>query len=230
VPFSFVAYVIFQSKASETLVVLSLISVPVSAAIAILRYRLYDIDVLISRTLVYVPLTGGLAGLYAASVALFQRLFQALTGDKSDAAIVISALVLAAVFTPARNTLQGIVDRRFKPDSDPARRLRAFAAELSRTYFVVDPARLAAALVDQVQKATDASAVSVELTCNGRDYAAHTGPEGGEPAVSVPVSGGGVVAGSVALWERRTGRPYTDTDVDAISAAAAGVARALAAA
>ena len=88
---------------------------PVAVGIAVLRYRLYDIDVLIGRALVYVPLTAILAGLYAASVALFQRLFTAITGETSDAAIVLTTLILAAIFTPARKTLENAVERRFKP-------------------------------------------------------------------------------------------------------------------
>jgi hypothetical protein len=88
---------------------------PVAAAIAVLRRRLYDIDLILNRALVYIPLTGILGGLYAAGVALFQRIFQALTGDKSDAAVVITTLVLAGMFTPIRNALQVFVDRRFKP-------------------------------------------------------------------------------------------------------------------
>ena len=89
--------------------------VPVAVVASVLRYRLYDIDTLINRTLVYVPLVGVVAGLYAGLVALLQRAFTALTGDTSDAAAVISALSLAAVFTPIRNGLQSAVDRRFKP-------------------------------------------------------------------------------------------------------------------
>lgn len=93
----------------------TLILVPIAVVIAVTRYRLYEIDTLINRTLVYVPLVGIVAGLYAASVALLQRLFTALTGDSSDAAAVISALILAAVFTPIRKSIEGVVDRRFKP-------------------------------------------------------------------------------------------------------------------
>jgi hypothetical protein len=83
--------------------------------IAVTRYRLYEIDHLISRTLVYVPLTALLAGLYAATVTLLQRVFQSFTGTTSDAAIVMSTLILASVFTPLRKWLEGIVERRFKP-------------------------------------------------------------------------------------------------------------------
>ena len=89
--------------------------VPVAVVVAVLRYRLYEIDTLINRTLVYVPLVGVVAGIYAGLVALLQRTFVALTGDRSDAAAIISALALAAVFTPIRNTIQAAVDRRFKP-------------------------------------------------------------------------------------------------------------------
>jgi two-component system, NarL family, sensor kinase len=90
---------------------------PVAVVVAVLRYRLYEIDTLINRTLVYVPLVGIVAGLYAGLVALLQRIFTAATGNTSDAAAVISALALAAVFTPIRNAIQSTVDRRFKPNT-----------------------------------------------------------------------------------------------------------------
>ena len=95
---------------------LALALIPAAVLVAVLRYRLYDIDTLINRTLVYIPLVGIVAGLYAGMVALLQRLFTAFTGNTSDAAAVISALALAAVFTPLRNAIQSAVDRRFKPD------------------------------------------------------------------------------------------------------------------
>jgi hypothetical protein len=106
---------------------LTLPLLPVAVGVAVLRYRLYDIDVLISRALVYVPLTALLGGLYAASVALFQRIFVAITGDRSDAAIVITTLILAAVFTPARKALEGVVDRRFRPLVSPGQPVAAQA-------------------------------------------------------------------------------------------------------
>lgn len=90
---------------------------PVAAAIAVLRRRLYDIDLILNRALVYIPLTGILGGLYTAGVALFQRVFVALTGDRSDGAIIITTLILASLFTPIRNHLQSFVDKRYKPSS-----------------------------------------------------------------------------------------------------------------
>jgi hypothetical protein len=100
--------------------IVALTLVPAAVVVAIRRYRLYEIDVLINRTFVYVPLVGIVAGIYAGLVALLQRVFIAITGNSSDGAVIISALALAAVFTPLRNTLQAAVDRRFKPD-DPAK-------------------------------------------------------------------------------------------------------------
>jgi hypothetical protein len=87
---------------------------PIAVAIAITRADLFDIDVIISRTLVYLPLTAILAGMYAALVAFLQRVFVALTGDTSDAVIVLSTLVLAAAFTPVRQAIDGFVERHFR--------------------------------------------------------------------------------------------------------------------
>ena len=94
---------------------LALSAFPAAVGIAILRNRLYDIDLIINRTVVYVLLTAVLAGVYTASVALFQRMFVAVTGQNSDIAIVMTLFVLATVFTPVKNTLQATVDRRIKP-------------------------------------------------------------------------------------------------------------------
>jgi hypothetical protein len=93
----------------------ALSAVPAAVGIAILRNRLYDIDLIINRTVVYVLLTAALAGVYTASVALFQRMFVTLTGQSSDIAVVMTLFVLATVFTPVKNTLQERVDRRIKP-------------------------------------------------------------------------------------------------------------------
>ena len=107
---------------------------PTSILIAITRYRLYEIDTLINRTLVYVPLVGIVAGLYAACLALLQRLFVAFTGNTSDAAAVISALILAAVFTPIRKSIEGFVDRRFKPAAPSSVEVDAAALAADPTF------------------------------------------------------------------------------------------------
>ena len=90
-------------------------------AIAILRYRLYEIDLIINRTLVYGALSAILAGVYTASITLSQRVFMAVTGERSDAAIVLTTLVVAATFTPLKTRLQAVVDARLKAAQPPHR-------------------------------------------------------------------------------------------------------------
>ena len=100
-----------ENKLTFLIVIPVSLALPAAVGIAILRHRLLDIDILINRTLVYVPLTGILAGLYAASMSLLQRAFVGITGAKSDIAIVMTTLILTSTFTPIKNALQGLVDR-----------------------------------------------------------------------------------------------------------------------
>jgi hypothetical protein len=105
--------------------------IPISIAVAILHHRLYDIDIVINRTLVYGTLTALLAGLYFGGVATTQAIFRALTGQESQIAIVASTLVIAALFNPLRRWVQAFVDRRFyRRKYDAAKTLEAFSAKL----------------------------------------------------------------------------------------------------
>ena len=109
----------------------ALVSFPISIGIAIVRYRLYEIDLLINRTLVYGSLTATLVALYFGGIVVLQRIFVLLTGQQSTLAVVASTLLIAALFTPLRRRIQGFIDRSFYRNKYDARKtLEAFSAQL----------------------------------------------------------------------------------------------------
>jgi hypothetical protein len=110
---------------------ISFASVPIAVGIAVLKYRLYEIDVIINRALVYGPLSAMLALIYVGGVVGMQAVFRALTGQESTLAVVASTLAIAALFNPLRRRVQSFVDRRFYRNRYDARKtLEAFSVKL----------------------------------------------------------------------------------------------------
>jgi hypothetical protein len=116
-----------------TLLAVGFVGTPIAVGMAISRHRLYEIDTLINRTLVYGALTAALALLYLGGVTGTQAIFRTLTGQEKQPqlAIVVSTLVIAALFTPLRRRIQGFIDRRFYRSKYDARKtLEAFSTKL----------------------------------------------------------------------------------------------------
>jgi hypothetical protein len=134
------------------------LALPVAVGVAVLRYRLYDIDRLINRTLVYGLLTALLAGVYAVVVLVLGLLFGGVGRDPPSGAVAGATLAVAALFQPARRRIQALVDRRFnRRKYNTAKTIDAFAARLRDE---VDLDALAAellAVVDQTMQPTRAS-------------------------------------------------------------------------
>ena len=116
---------------AQLLMLASLIGLPIAVGVAILRYRLYDLDVIINRTLVYGALTILLAVMYFGTVVVLQEVFRALTGQESSLVVVASTLMIAALVVPLRRRLQSFIDRRFyRRKYDAAKTLAAFSTRL----------------------------------------------------------------------------------------------------
>ena len=134
---------------------------PATIGTAILRYNLWDIDVLINRTLVYGSLTASLALVYSGLILALQFLLRGLINQNSDVAIVVSTLAIYALFQPLRRRIQNIIDRRFyRRKYDVARTLAAFSATLRHE---VDVSRLSEDLVTVVQETMQPAHISLWL-------------------------------------------------------------------
>ena len=129
--FSSLTYETKLEAAGILLVLFSFLGIPLAVGIAVLKYRLYEVDLLINRTLVYGSLTATLVALYFGAVVLLQRIFVTLTGQQSTLAVVASTLLIAALSNPLRRRVQAFVDRRFyRSKYDTRKTLEAFSAHM----------------------------------------------------------------------------------------------------
>jgi hypothetical protein len=158
--------------------------VPLAIGVAVLRYRLYEIDTIINRAIVYGLLTAILAGGSAAVIGLTQTLFVGLLGPGSTVSIVITTLLVVSAFNPIKTRLQTIVDRRFKPAPDPAASVKAFVAEVRGSLSRPDRDRTFRRLLDL---AVPELAAAAEVRWSGPDGVDRLASAGAEVAV-LPVT------------------------------------------
>ena len=143
------------------LVIATQIALPVAVGIAILKYRLYDIDLLIRRSLAYALLSATLVLVYLGSVLVFQSIFDAFIADGNTLAVTVSTLAIAAVFHPLRRRIQALIDRTFyRRKYDAARVLATFGVALRED---VQLDRLANALLDVIDETMQPRSVTLWL-------------------------------------------------------------------
>ncbi|HEX2625959.1 MAG TPA: hypothetical protein VHL56_03545 [Candidatus Limnocylindrales bacterium] len=197
-------------------------SVPIAIGVAVLRYRLYEIDRLVNRALVYGAVTAILAGVFAAATTFSQRLFVDLSGTSNDGAAVVTTLLVVALYAPVRRRVESLVDRRFKYEE---RDYGAYLEELRHHLDLVDPVRAAARLAREARSQTGADAVAV-VDARGT-VVASAGPWAGQAVETVPIDAADSPLAAVRLGRRRDGRSYDPVRLEALAAVAVVVATAL---
>jgi len=213
----------------RTLTALWILCLPIVIGISILRYRLWDIDIIIRRTLVYLPLTAILAGVFAASIKLLQTLFSPLSGQQSGAATALTTLIVVAVFDPIKGWLQRIVDTRFKEVSDPEGRWKAYDDRVREFVQMNDAEASARQLLEEAVAVFDAKDGAVYLQKAGEMQLVHTlGPSQNAPVILIPLEHQGTQLGRLALGARRNGRTYGLHDRELLQQTAHAVAAAIA--
>ncbi len=204
----------------------SLILFPLSVGVAILRYRLWEIDTIVNRTLVYGALTAILAGVFTALIGLAQRVFVAFTGEKSDAALVITTLIVAAASAPIKTRLQAFVDRQFKDVQDETREVRAFGEQVRTFVEMSDVDAVTRRLLDESARALGAQSGAVSLFVDGKAKVLHTvGSWRGEVQLALPLTVDGERFGMLMLGRRMGERSYVRQEAEALQEVVTHVSR-----
>jgi len=205
----------------RTLRQLALCLIPLAMLRAILRFRLYDIDFVINRSLVYVPVTSVLAGVFAAVASMAQRFFVATTGQNSDVAVIISTVVVTALFQPVRSGIQTFVDNRMKETPDSFRSLNQFDSEIAAVANAIDVRVVLERLLNESVRATDAEGGAVyRIVGDESVLLSATKDWRGPRRLQFPIAHRDVTLGWLELGSRKGGAPYPTAERERLAALA----------
>jgi hypothetical protein len=160
---------------------ISVILFPITVGIALLRYRLWNVNMVINRTLVYVPLTSILTVIYTTSLAVSQRLFVTATGEMPQAVAIFTTIVLTTTFSPIKSALQGYVDRNFKEAPEKLKELDALGEHVAQVVQALDHPSLAQRVVETIVRAHHAGGAALYLATTGQ-VSAHSTPSRTTPS------------------------------------------------
>lgn len=209
---------------------LTILQLPIALAVSILRYHLWDIEFIITRTVLYAALTAALAGLFTALENLIQDLFVLITGQQSEIATVIATLVVVAAFTPLKDAIQNFLEKRFNDSSDAPARLKKFADLVETRVTPIYPAQIARRLLAEAVASFDAKGGAAFLSSEKESTLLQAlGEWDGEAALCMPfqISEEPVRVGWIALDDRKNGEPYTPAEFDLLSKLFVQIERAL---
>ncbi|MGD8634687.1 MAG: hypothetical protein PVF85_14025, partial [Anaerolineales bacterium] len=199
---------------------------PISVAVAILRYRLLQIDALVNRAIVYALVTAILAGIFSALIGLSKSIFTATTGVSSDAAIVIITLIVASAIVPVRNRVQGWIDRRWR--DLPAGTLSRFGNEVQFFVQMNDVTSLTRRFLKEAVESLHAKGGAIVFFSNAGPQVIGTfGEWRGHALVNVPLTCQGESYGALMLGPRKDNRAYQRYEVDSLAQVAGEVSRAI---
>ena len=206
----------------------TLIVFPAFVAVAILRFHLLEVDALVNRTLLYGLLTAVLTGVFAGLTSLLQKLFVAITGEKSDIAIVLTTLIVVAAFEPLKSRLRVLVDRQLKEQRDDTRSLRTFGHDVHCFLEMSDPVAITRRLLDESVSCLHAGSGAISLYVDGRLRQVHaSGAWRGETYLCLPLDADGERYGFLYLGLHLANRSYTRRELREVQEVAGHVAAAI---
>jgi hypothetical protein len=191
---------------------------PITFALALLRYRLWNVDTVINRTLVYVPLTSILTVIYTTSMSLSQRLFTTATGEQSQAVAIFTTIILTTTFSPIKNALQSYVDKNFKEAPGNLKELKELNKHVTTVVEALDVKSLAQRMVESVVVAHNARGAALYMEENNKMVLAYATPDWvwAEGEVSILLAERDDLYGRLLLGQRNDRDDYTLDEIEEI--------------
>ncbi len=202
--------------------------IPVAILYSVLRRRLWNIDFLINRTLVYVPLTSVMAGIFVVVVTLSQRFMLAATGVRSESAILFVSVLLTTLVTPIRSEIQKWVDARFKEAPDPMLALKRLDTDVRDVADILTRESLLTRMVDDAVRALGAAGGAAYRIDGHKPLLIHSTPGWYGPiTLQRPLVSGGQCAGWLALGMKHNGAAYSAAETKSLDETLGRVAHVL---